>query len=304
MIESIELKNNVTSRTLSLNMLRDTKDFLLSSVTWGNVVSSKQTFKLTSGIGESISYSSLGIRNIEILGWVLGTSEDEMSRRKAFLNQFINPSQKITLFYKSYKIDFYPDNSISYALEEKENNDLFCKFKVEGTAFYPLFSEVDTQKIDVANITPKFNFPLIMSKEPNPPGGIIFGEKSKNLIVPIYNTGDVETGMEIILDATRGTVKNPKLINVNTGEFFGINKELNNREIVSINTNQTLRKVVGRGQNSPAEENYFKYRDLRSTWLQLQAGNNLFTYDAEEGLDNLAVRIYFTGKFLEVERCF
>lgn len=52
------------------------------------------------------------------------------------------------------------------------------------------------------------------------------------------------------------------------------------------------------------ENNYFKYRDLDSTWLQLDVGDNLFRYDADTGIDNLEVYIYFHSKYLEVQECY
>jgi hypothetical protein len=44
----------------------------------------------------------------------------------------------------------------------------------------------------------------------------------------------------------------------------------------------------------------FNYIDLQTTFLQLDIGDNLLRYDAESGLDNLEVAIYFTPKYVGV----
>ena len=44
----------------------------------------------------------------------------------------------------------------------------------------------------------------------------------------------------------------------------------------------------------------FNYIDYESTFLQLDIGDNLFRYDADEGIDNLEVNIYHTSQHLGV----
>src|SRR5665648_504005 len=42
----------------------------------------------------------------------------------------------------------------------------------------------------------------------------------------------------------------------------------------------------------------YNYIDLGSTFLQLDVGDNLMRYDADTGIDNLEVSIYFTPQYL------
>jgi superfamily II DNA/RNA helicase len=114
--------------------------------------------------------------------------------------------------------------------------------------------------------------------------------------------GSIPTGMRIVFKA-KGSVSNPKLINVETQEQLLISKDLVAEEEIEINTIIGSKRVRGRiGETSPFT-NYFVYKTLDSTWIQLAVGKNLFRYDADEGLDNLEVFVYFQNKFLEVQEC-
>ena len=97
-------------------------------------------------------------------------------------------------------------------------------------------------------------------------------------------------------------MSNPSLINVLTQEYFKVNKTLTAGEEIRINTNIGEKKIVG--TLNGVSSNYFKYRDLDSTWLQLAVGDNLFRYDADSGLDVLECYVYFYNRYLEVQECY
>ena len=48
------------------------------------------------------------------------------------------------------------------------------------------------------------------------------------------------------------------------------------------------------------ETNIYRYMDVDSTFLQLDIGDNTFRYDADDGLSNLEVTVYFAQKYLGV----
>lgn len=124
------------------------------------------------------------------------------------------------------------------------------------------------------------------------------GLRQPSLIVAIENKGAVPVGMKIVFTAS-GTVLNPEIIDVNTQTFFKINKTMVAGESITVNTNIGEKKIIG--SLNGVELNYFKYRDLDSTWLQLQTGDNLIRYDADANLDALQVSIYHNDKYLEVQ---
>lgn len=300
MVEGIELQNVATSAKLTLDMV-STPDYILDSVDWGVVESTHHSFKYVNQIGVYVTGTSLETRQVIITGWVIAETEYTMDQRKGILNRFFNPQQAVDLFYKQYVLRFLPDTSVKYSATVKENNEVVCKFKVEGYCPDPLFAEKVESKVAAASTVAKFHFPLIMSREPDPPGGVVFGLRQPSLIVAITNSGAVDVGMKIVFKAN-GSLTNPSLINVNTQKYFKVNKSMVAGEEITIDTIIGEKKI--RGILNGVESNYFKYRDLDSEWLQLQVGDNLFRYDADENVGNLEVYIYFNNKYLEVQGCY
>lgn len=300
MVEGIKLQNVETRAVLTLDMV-STPDFILNSVDWGAVESTHHSSKYVNQIGVYVIGTSLETRSVTIQGWVIAENESMMTIRKTTLNRFFNPQQAVDLFYKDYVLRFLPNTSIRYSTVIAENNEVICKFKVEGYCPDPLFSEQVESKVAAASTQAMFHFPLIISETPNPPGGIIFGLRQPSLIVTVMNNGAVDVGMKIVFRAN-GTLTNPSLIEVNTQKFFKVNKTMVAGEEITIDTIIGEKKIEG--YLNGITSNYFKYRDLDSEWLQLKVGDNLFRYDADQNVGNLEVYIYYNNKYLEVQECY
>ena len=281
MVEGIKLKNVQTGSVLTLDMV-STPDYILDSVDWGTVESTHHSYKYVNQIGVYVTGTSLETRSVVIQGWVIADNESVMTNRKKVLNRFFNPQQAIDLFYGDYVLRFLPDTSVKYSATVGENNDVVCKFKVEGYCPDPLFGERVESKVTAASTIPMFHFPLIISKTPSPPGGVMFGLRQPSLIVAINNSGAVDVGMKIVFKAN-GTLESPSLINVNTQKYFKINKQMHAGEEIVVDTIVGEKKI--QGTFNGVTSNYFKYRDLDSEWLQLKVGDNLFRYDAEKILE-------------------
>ncbi len=127
--------------------------------------------------------------------------------------------------------------------------------------------------------------------------GIIMGLREPSLIVNVYNNGDVKCGLKIEFRA-KGSVKNPSLFNVNTREYIKINKTMAAGEIINVNTSYGHKKIES--ELNGVKTNIMNYLALPFYFLQLDPGDNLFRYDAEENLNNLEVNIFFTPQYLGV----
>ena len=300
MVENIRLKNAVSGKSISLDMIT-TQDYILNSVDWGAIESTHHSYKYVNQIGVYVSGTTLETRSITITGWIIAENDKLMTARKETLNRFINPTQAIDLYYKKYKLRFSPNTSVKYAETEKDNNDVVCKFKIEGYCADPLFSEENESKVTAANTKALFHFPLIISEVPNQPKGIVFGLRQPSLIVSVENKGAVDVGMKIIFKAN-GTLVNPSLTNVKTQKYFKINKTMSAGEEIIVDTIIGEKKI--QGTINGTKVNYFKYRDLDSEWLQLGVGDNLFRYSADQNVENLEVYIYYNNKYLEVQECY
>lgn len=119
----------------------------------------------------------------------------------------------------------------------------------------------------------------------------MFGHRVSNLICNIYNAGDVETGMRIQLKAL-ATVVNPSVLNIYTHDFIKIMQTLQKGDVLEITTYANNKRVVINKADGTTK-NVFNWITLDSEFLQLAVGDNLFRYDAESGLDNLEMTIYY-----------
>ena len=299
MVEGIVLERLESGELIDLNM-HTSVDYVLNSVDWGVIKSNHYSYKYVNQVGIYIIGTSLETRDVVITGWVIGTDNEMMTRRKEVLNNFVNPSKALVLHYKGYVLTFLPDTSIRYSVDYMENNNVICKFKIEGIAPDPMFKEKNEKKIPAITTVGKFHFPLIIAQT-SPPEElptVIFGVREPSLLIAVNNNGPVPVGMRVVFRAI-GSTGNPQLTNVVTGEFFRINKSMVAGEEIEVNSIVGSKKVIGR--LGPHEENYFEYRDLDSTWLQLRTGDNIFRYDASNS-NSLEVYVYFFTNFLEVQQ--
>lgn len=299
MVENIVFKRVDSNEELALSMT-DTPFYILNNVDWGVVQGTHHSYKYVNQIGVSITSTSLKERSITVTGWIIADTEEEMDERKQFLNRYFDPRYEIDVMYKNYFLRFVPDNTVKYGTSEKENNDTIVQFQIKGTCADPLFSEINGSKETIAATIATFHFPLIMSTNLYE-RGIVFGYRQPSLTAKVTNKGAVEVGMKIVFKAI-GELTNPRLIDVNTREFVAIEKSMVAGEEIVINTNVGEKSIQGKIGNEDYS-NYFMYKDLDSTWLQLRLGDNLFRYDADSGLDNLEVYLYFYNKYLEVQEC-
>lgn len=218
-------------------------------------------------------------------------SNKEIERQK--LISFFNPKNTGILIINYGDIE----RAIEYNIEDFNcklvniNNDLI--FKVEFICPNPYMRNILESKVNIALWKGRFHFPLVIPKDI----GIIVGLREPSLIVNVNNTGDVECGVIIEFKAL-GTVSKPSLLNVNTGEYIKINKSMVAGEIIRVNTNIGNKRLI-RILNG-VETNILNYIDVNSTFLQLDVGDNLFRYDAEENLNNLEVSIYYNPYYLGV----
>lgn len=312
MIDGIVLKNIKSGVEIPIHR-EDTPDYILNYVDWGQIQGSQYTYKYSKQVGVYVVSTSLETRAVTIAGWIIAPNNTAMTERKAKLNAFVNPQEDIQITYKNKFLIFSPSTTIQYAREnERDNNNVIAQFKISGTAANPLFMDQNENRTESGNYQAAFHFPLIINdtdiqdsedvEQHHPLPTIMFAVKERSRLMLITNNGTVPIGMQIILEAN-GEVVNPVITNINTQEFYQINKTMIAGEQIDINTMIGSKHILGK-VGSGEWSNYFRYRDFDSTWLQLEVGDNIFAYDAESGGDNLEVTIEFNNGYLEVEECY
>ena len=298
MVENIKLENIVLNENLDLGV-NDTEYNILDTVDWGVIEASHQEYKYIGQYGSTIVGTSLGTRDVEIKGWVIANTEDEMTERKYMLNRFFSPLHLIKLYYSKYELDFYCEHTIRYGKTKQENNEKIVHWVIDGIAPYPFFKKVADSRYKAAYTVGMFHFPLIIK---NTNDSLVFGENKNTKIFRALNYGHIPVGCRITFIAKRGSVETPRITSIKTQDYIQINKTLQKGEKVVIDTNKGNRTIYGYIKGR--QMNYQKYKDLGSKWITLDLGPTELRYSAQNGQDLLDVYIDFNYAYQEVQECY
>lgn len=255
----------------------------------------KNTIYSTSSMGqhgETFISQKINSRDIDITGYINRTDKDNMLTLRRAMQKILNPELDATLTYIygnfvkviDVKVDNAPVFKYSKVLEQ---------FTVQFTCPSPFWRDETETRKDIASWIGSFKFAMEIPEAE----GMEFGYRQPSVIVDVYNEGDVKTGMRVAFKAT-GTVKNPLLLNINTGEYIQVNATLAAGSTVIVNTEYGSKGATLDYDSSTVD--YFRYIDVDSTFMQLEIGDNVFRYNAAEGLDALEVTIYYSPKYLGV----
>lgn len=128
------------------------------------------------------------------------------------------------------------------------------------------------------------------------PEGIPFGEIDTSRTRTFYNAGDVGVGMVIEVLAVKA-VTNPIIYDQN-GNFFGVgygskSVTMNAGDTLYINTNVGEKSVTMNG------ENLLDKVKPQSTWLVLEAGENVFSINSsDEAVDNMIFTLIYRQRYI------
>lgn len=142
-------------------------------------------------------------------------------------------------------------------------------------------------------IEPKFYFPFYTVK-PRP-----FSIYSQISILNLINGGNVSSGMTIELSA-RGKVINPTIYNRDTKEYIGIGSDerpftMIKGDMILITTHINNKRV--KLIRNAVETNIFNYLKKGSKFLQLEIGDNIFTYSAESGNEYIDIDFRYYSNY-------
>lgn len=243
--------------------------------------------------GVTATHSSLGSRNIVIEGKIMDSNRENRQAYRNKLLSVFNPKLDgkliIDLGNVKRQIDCKVEQAPYFSSNSEQN---YQNFSISLLAPNPYWQDINTIKEEVAIWRGAFEFPLEIVEE-----GIELGYREPSLIVNVFNRGDVPCGMRIDFKAL-ATVVNPSLFNINTREFFKVNRTMEAGEVLTVTTHFQNKRVEL--NKNGVISNAFNWIDLNSTFLQLDVGDNLLRYDADDGLENLEVSIYFTPQYLGV----
>ncbi len=177
------------------------------------------------------------------------------------------------------RIAVRPDGTPSLSLK----NAQCVTMEVDLTAYSPYFYAEEEQKTEVATVVGGLVFPIELDTE------WMAGERMRAQMVNICNAGQAPCGVRIVLSAD-GTVSDPEVHNITTGQILRICKDMLAGERIEILSEPDCRRVTSRRHGE--EQNLMGLLDVTSDFPQLAVGDNLFRCGASAGGQNLRVSVY------------
>lgn len=131
-----------------------------------------------------------------------------------------------------------------------------------------------------------------------PEDGIALGEYDTIRTKEFYNEGDVSVGLEISIVAL-DTVTNPIIYDGN-GNFFGVGYGDGERQVIMrAGDNIVITTHKGRKNVTMGGKSLLAKIKPQSTWLQLAAGDNLFTINSDDdSLSNMAFSLTYKQRYV------
>lgn len=293
MIKTITVTNYVGDRMVLDLFNPKSSGFAVRDITGlGPVKATINTTEVSTDDGSIYNSARLNERNIVIsLGfeWI-PLIED--ARHKTY--KFFPLKKSVNLVFetdrRTVQINGYVESNEPDIFNKSEG----CSISIicPDPGFYPYGPNAIT-RTPFYVITPLFEFPFENDSLTEPK--LEFGNIENIIVRSIWYDGDEEIGMKIILNAL-GEVKNPTFGNVNT------------RESVTLYTDK-LEELTGSGMifgdqviissvrgekgvtliRNGVQTNILNCIDRGADWFKLSKGENVFTYSAEEGRDNLQI---------------
>lgn len=225
--------------------------------------------------GGSFNSSKLEMRNIVMTIKILGNIETN----RIALYKVLKSKEWIKFNYKNGLRNVYIEGYV-----ESAPIDLFAKSQEVQVSILcpdPYFKNAEEIIEDMNLIINMFYFPFAIEDE-----GQTFSQYDEVLEKVIINNGDVPKGMVIELRAI-GEVVNPKIFNRDTTDFFGLDITMQKGDVITVNTVKGS-KTVHLLRNA-TDINIFNNIMKNIVWLQLEPGDNVFTYEAETGAEYLDI---------------
>lgn len=238
-----------------------------------------QIYEMKNSIQDGNIYNSASLEDRIIIVTFAINGPAETNRLELY--KYLKIKRVHRIYFKNGSRDVYIDGYLeSFPISFFEQKEVAqATFRCPD----PYFKDFITIDGDLSVVQKLFEFPFEI-EEPIPFSEFKIGEGQL-----LINKGDVETGMLFKLYAERGTVINPVIYNLETGEKFEIETTMQEGDEIDVNTIY-MQKAVTRIRDG-AETNLIDNVSYDSTWLQLKPGGNTFLVNADIGTINLDVYV-------------
>ncbi len=233
--------------------------------------------------GSNFKSSRISSRNIVILLNI--KTPIEANRQQLY--KYFRSKRWCRLYYANDNRDVYIDGYV-----ESFENDQFTNLQKPQISIIcpkPFFKNRSDNTVEFSGTSDAFEFPISIADE-----GTEFGVIEK-VITRLVDAGEVETGAVISFIAGSDQILNPVIYNRTAQTYFGLNFDMNEGDVITINTIKGEKAVtLLRGG---VTTNIIDKMSEGSTWLQFDPGVNEISYGADEGESNLNVSLTVTQLF-------
>lgn len=230
--------------------------------------------------GSKFNSAKLQERNIVITLKLKG----EIENNRIELYRFFKPKYLCTFFYKNKNRDVYIEGyTETVEITPFTNNETM---QISIICPNPYFRSVKNLEESISKTISKFAFPFTIEND----YPIAFSEIDKEKITNIINDSEDSTGMIVQIDFL-GVVNKIVIKNTEAGEKIELKYDFKENDKVIINTNRGNKSInlIRDGINY----NIFNTLQKGSVFLQLDTGDNFFSYIVDEGDGDSKVDIKF-----------
>lgn len=220
--------------------------------------------------GAKFNSAKLNMRTINVAFAI----EVDPAKNRLEVFKVLKPKELVKLIYKNLYRHVWIEGYV-----QKVDISYFAKVQVVTCTILcpsPYLKGMDPITSDLSNVSALFHFPFHSTASKD----IVFGEIETDTSVSIENGGDIACGLTIELYAKKA-ISDPKIFNYVTGEYIGLDFDMIQGDLITINTeagNKTVTLL-----RDAVETNIFNHVISGSTWLQLSPAGDTFVYEVGTG---------------------
>jgi hypothetical protein len=215
------------------------------------------------------------------------TIEGDVETNRINLYKYFPYKKNIELYYKNNTRDVFIEGYV-----EKVTPAYFEQKQIAQVSIIcpqPYFKALDELVSYFSEVTSLFEFPFSIAES-----GVELSTITTNVRKSIINTGEVESGVIIELNAI-GTVVNPIIYDVFKRTHIALKFTMEINDKIIINTYQGKKSITL--TRDGVTTNAMGYMRPDSTWLTLDVGDNVFTYDSDSGNSDLQITFTTTAMY-------
>ena len=223
----------------------------------------------------------------------LTDTEDYVENRDMLNRLFKEKSKGLLIFTEGDS----PSRQIEYYVESLDSSgeDPYREHEISLICPDPFFYDIEPSSEAMASWVAAFQFPF-----ESPSTGFVFGYQSNERIKTIQNDIAEDNIGVIFTISCMGTVVNPSITHIETGDKITIGHagkpfEIGTGDVVTITTATGNKHVTLTHNGVTSEVNHYLTED--SVFVQLMRGSNSFGFGADSGLNNLSISISYTFKY-------